>query len=944
MTTPVEQIAWADLCGLFERVERAQGSLDKQHAFEEWFGAHPAMGTADCYPVMRLVVPKFDKDRTYGINIKKIAELYIKTNVWPDSKARRLIHFSNAKVVHKKETVGNFTSVLGQLLREEGLTTPSKRTLGDTNGLLDALAHSENRAEREKLWYSMQVEVPSAIEHKWLMRVVLKDMKLGIGENTILRVFHKDAVEWYNITSDLKTVCSNAIHPEISGTGSGSTEISLSFAVRPMLAARVEWADIVGVVQDSPPGDWSVELKFDGERCLVYKNGAEFRMFSRNQLELSVKYPDYLRSMLPYFRDRIVARSCIIDGELLAWDNDRNGYMPFGSNRPVASGSIPNATLCYVAFDIILLDDKPLNSLPLRKRRAILSDVIPNPVPHRLEVSWNREVQKPDDIMAALDLAVEQNNEGLVLKNLSTTYETNLRDKRYWMKVKADYILGDSLCDTMDAVLVGAWHGKRHGGGLASFLFAIANERNLDADGHPKTFYTLTKVGSGYSQDDLALIMEHIEPHLETFNRDSVPSWLEQPLPSRFENPEVVIDPKKSIVVEIKGFELRPSNRFSCGYTVRFPTIVRLRLDKNWFDVHTIADLRQMVSGPQGGRLFHSVRLHVGEDGHGVRKKAKRSHPEPIQVISSLPSSQLNVIEAKSSLFAGLTFHVRSCTSEMTTQDMLKLLKANGGNIQMNLTQDSASRVTYVVAGDKTVQVANLIRQMTCEEPQLDVDVVTFQWVIDSIAANQLQFLLPRYYYHLSQTTREKLSSLMDVETGVVWGHVPDAGECKQIYETVRELHPRDVRPPMGLKRLRSVVGDCLYELLFTPMTMFRDLSVVSVNQCSKPDVHGSPCWKVRSIIALLRVYSATVADSVTSDTSHILVCSCNDLTNPSVLKAMNTMLSTTSRHQRESLHVSTRQWVLECCERMPLGTKSHIFDEDSQEVFRVPDVLSPRR
>lgn len=76
-----------------------------------------------------------------------------------------------------------------------------------------------------------------------------------------------------------------------------------------------------------------------------------------------MKYPDYLRSMLPYFRDRIVARSCIIDGELLAWDNDRNGYMPFGSNRPVASGSIPNATLCYVAFDIILLDDKPLNSL-----------------------------------------------------------------------------------------------------------------------------------------------------------------------------------------------------------------------------------------------------------------------------------------------------------------------------------------------------------------------------------------------------------------------------------------------------------------------------------------------------------------------------------------------------------------------------------------------------
>jgi DNA ligase-4 len=43
-------------------------------------------------------------------------------------------------------------------------------------------------------------------EQKWLVRVILKDLKIGIGHEVILRSYHKDAVDLYNSTSDLKEV------------------------------------------------------------------------------------------------------------------------------------------------------------------------------------------------------------------------------------------------------------------------------------------------------------------------------------------------------------------------------------------------------------------------------------------------------------------------------------------------------------------------------------------------------------------------------------------------------------------------------------------------------------------------------------------------------------------------------------------------------------------
>jgi DNA ligase-4 len=44
------------------------------------------------------------------------------------------------------------------------------------------------------------------IEQKWLVRIILKDLKIGIGHDIILKNYHSEALDLFNSTSDLKEV------------------------------------------------------------------------------------------------------------------------------------------------------------------------------------------------------------------------------------------------------------------------------------------------------------------------------------------------------------------------------------------------------------------------------------------------------------------------------------------------------------------------------------------------------------------------------------------------------------------------------------------------------------------------------------------------------------------------------------------------------------------
>ena len=71
--------------------------------------------------------------------------------------------------------------------------------------MLDDLARSIDHSEK-KVVVTKMLNSTTMNEQKWLVRVILKDLKIGIGHEVILRSYHKEAVDLYNSTSDLKEV------------------------------------------------------------------------------------------------------------------------------------------------------------------------------------------------------------------------------------------------------------------------------------------------------------------------------------------------------------------------------------------------------------------------------------------------------------------------------------------------------------------------------------------------------------------------------------------------------------------------------------------------------------------------------------------------------------------------------------------------------------------
>ena len=106
----------------------------------------------------------------------------------------------------------------------------------------------------------------SAIEHKWLIRIILKDMKLGIGQTTILAMYHPDAKELYDATNDLEKVCTSLLDPNDRSLG---IDISLFKPFRPMLADRASIKQILSKMGLKP---FYVETKLDGERTQIHKD------------------------------------------------------------------------------------------------------------------------------------------------------------------------------------------------------------------------------------------------------------------------------------------------------------------------------------------------------------------------------------------------------------------------------------------------------------------------------------------------------------------------------------------------------------------------------------------------------------------------------------------------------------------------------------------------
>lgn len=204
------------------------------------------------------------------------------------------------------------------------------------------------------------------------------------------------------------------------------------------------------VVQRLPEGDeWMYEVKFDGYRALLLKNGDSVQIRSRNNKDLTRAYPGVRAAGL-----RLRADTAVIDGELVAVD--ANGHPSFQALQHRSAH--PGHSILFYAFDLLNLSGKDLTGLRLEQRRAQLPNVI-----NDSGILLSEELRgTPDRIIEAVQgLGLE----GVIAKRKDSRYDAGQRNAA-WVKLKLDrqqeFVIGGYRPGphVVDALLVGFYDGR----------------------------------------------------------------------------------------------------------------------------------------------------------------------------------------------------------------------------------------------------------------------------------------------------------------------------------------------------------------------------------------------------------------------------------------------------------------------------------------------------
>ena len=165
--------------------------------------------------------------------------------------------------------------------------------------------------------------------------------------------------------------------------------------------------------------DWIYERKLDGIRCLAIRDGAHTRMLSRNDLDLSHRYPEIDAGLSAQTADRFA-----VDGEIVAFDGAQTSFA-----RLAERGHRPVAVFFYI-FDVLWLDGIDVRRLALRGRKRLLSSTLRFEDPLRLTTHRNRDGE------AMFEEACRRGWEGVIAKRADSPYrETRSRD---WLKFKCE--------------------------------------------------------------------------------------------------------------------------------------------------------------------------------------------------------------------------------------------------------------------------------------------------------------------------------------------------------------------------------------------------------------------------------------------------------------------------------------------------------------------------
>ncbi|CAN5847755.1 ATP-dependent DNA ligase [soil metagenome] len=234
--------------------------------------------------------------------------------------------------------------------------------------------------------------------------------------------------------------------------------------VKPMLAKPVKTL---------PDGAMSYEPKWDGYRCIVFRDGDDVVMGSRNEKPLNRYFPEMIAPFAASLPDR-----CVVDGELFVAVDGRLDFDALGQRIHPAESRVnmlaEKTPAEFVAFDVLALGDQALVDRPFEERRTRLKGIAGDFAP---PIHLAPATRDPTHAMAWFERFEGAGLDGLIVKPLADRYAFN---KRTQFKLKhtrtADCVVaGYRVHKSGDGVgslilgLYGPDEGLRHVGVASSF-------------------------------------------------------------------------------------------------------------------------------------------------------------------------------------------------------------------------------------------------------------------------------------------------------------------------------------------------------------------------------------------------------------------------------------------------------------------------------------------
>lgn len=255
-------------------------------------------------------------------------------------------------------------------------------------------------------------------------------------------------------------------------------------AIHPMLAESIE--------KPFDGADWLFEIKWDGYRAVAFINDGNIRLVSRNQNELTARYPE-LKDMAEFVK----AKNAILDGEVVALDAEgkasfslmqqRTGFRP-GGKRVAVKAEVP---VLYYAFDLLYLDGEDWCKVPLEERKRKLASVIVTGDSLRYSDHYAQQGR------ALYEIARQKGLEGIVAKKRNSCYEE--RRSGEWLKIKIRH--------QIECVVGGYTQPEGSREHFGSLVLGLYDDK--------KRLVHVGQAGSGFNQKSLAEIWKTLKK-LET--------------------------------------------------------------------------------------------------------------------------------------------------------------------------------------------------------------------------------------------------------------------------------------------------------------------------------------------------------------------------------------------------------------------------------------------